>query len=92
MVADHSEYVTLLKEIEKVPKVKKVFIRSGIRFDYLLLDKDRTFFKKLVKDHVSGQLKVAPEHVSDRVLCHMGKPSIDVYNRFKDEYFKLSAE
>ena len=90
VIADHREYVELLKAIERVDGVKKVFIRSGIRYDYLLLDKDKTFFKKLVRDHVSGQLKVAPEHLSDRVLSHMGKPSINVYDRFCDEYFRLS--
>jgi len=89
---DHSEYLTLLKEAEKVDKVKKIFIRSGIRFDYLIYDKNDSFFKKLVKDHVSGQLKVAPEHCCDNVLSYMGKPSINVYNTFKDKFFKLSKE
>lgn len=84
---DHSEYVTLLRKIEELPKIKKVFIRSGIRFDYLMCDRDTTFFEKLVRDHVSGQLKVAPEHCSDRVLSHMGKPRIAVYNAFRDAYF-----
>ncbi len=87
---DHSEYIKLLKAIESVPKVKKVFIRSGIRFDYLIYDKDDTFFKKLVRDHVSGQLKVAPEHCSSNVLRHMGKPDVEVYNRFKKRYFELT--
>ncbi|MBR4882088.1 MAG: DUF3362 domain-containing protein, partial [Clostridia bacterium] len=87
---DHTEYIKLLKEIEKVPKVKKVFIRSGIRFDYLVYDKDETFFKKLVRDHVSGQLKVAPEHCSSNVLHYMGKPDVEVYNKFKDRYFELT--
>ena len=87
---DHSEYIRLLKAIESVPKVKKVFIRSGIRFDYLIYDKDETFFKKLVRDHVSGQLKVAPEHCSSNVLRHMGKPDVEVYNRFKKRYFELT--
>ena len=91
--ADHSEYIKLLSEIEKIPKIKKVFIRSGIRFDYLLADKTpsgNTFFKKLVKDHVSGQLKVAPEHCSQNVLALMGKPSFKVYEKFKDRYFELT--
>ena len=91
--ADHSEYIRLLSEIEKLPKIKKVFIRSGIRFDYLLADKSpsgNTFFKKLVKDHVSGQLKVAPEHCSQNVLSLMGKPSFKVYEKFKDRYFELT--
>ena len=86
---DHSEYIALLKAISKVEGVKKVFIRSGIRFDYMMLDKSDAFFKKLVSDHVSGQLKVAPEHCSENVLRLMGKPSFDVYNGFKDKYFSL---
>ncbi len=91
--ADHSEYIKLLSEIEKIPKIKKVFIRSGIRFDYLLADKTPSgneFFKKLVKDHVSGQLKVAPEHCSQNVLSLMGKPNFKVYEKFKDRYFELT--
>ena len=90
--ADHKEYVKLLKEVESLDGVKKVFIRSGIRFDYLMCDKDNSFFKKLVRDHVSGQLKVAPEHCSSRVLHHMGKPDISVYDRFRDKFFDYSAE
>ncbi len=89
---DHSEYTELLRRVEAVAGVKKVFIRSGIRFDYLMLDRDRTFFKKLVSDHVSGQLKVAPEHISQGVLRHMGKPDIEVYDRFRDAFFRCSAE
>ena len=89
---DHSEYVELLKRLESVKGVKKVFIRSGIRFDYVMYDKSDEFFKKLVSDHISGQLKVAPEHCSDKVLSLMGKPSIKVYNEFCDKYFKLSKE
>ena len=87
---DHSEYLSLLAQIESIPKVKKVFIRSGIRFDYLIYDKDERFFKKLVKDHVSGQLKVAPEHVSPGVLRQMGKPDVEVYDRFRKRFFELS--
>ena len=87
---DHSEYIELLRRVSELPKVKKVFIRSGIRFDYLVYDKDETFFKELVKNHVSGQLKVAPEHCSNAVLTHMGKPAIEVYNKFKDRYFELT--
>ena len=68
MKADHSDYVALLRKLRKIPGVKKVFVRSGIRFDYLLSDKKDTFFKELVQYHISGQLKVAPEHVSDTVL------------------------
>ena len=88
---DHSEYVELLKRVEAVKGVKKVFIRSGIRFDYLIYDNDRTFFNKLVRDHVSGQLKVAPEHISSRVLRHMGKPDVEVYDRFRKEFFNITA-
>ncbi len=91
--ADHSEYIKLLSEIEKIPKIKKVFIRSGIRFDYLCADKSpsgNAFFKKLVKDHVSGQLKVAPEHCSGNVLRLMGKPDFKVYEKFRDRYFELT--
>ncbi|MGM9636556.1 MAG: YgiQ family radical SAM protein [Eubacteriales bacterium] len=87
---DHTEYVKLLKSIEAVPKVKKVFIRSGIRFDYVVYDQDESFFKKLVRDHVSGQLKVAPEHCCDNVLSHMGKPPVEVYNRFRSRFFELT--
>jgi len=89
---DHTEYIHLIEEIEKLPKVKKVFIRSGIRFDYLMLDKDDTFFKKLVRDNVSGQLKVAPEHCSSAVLRCMGKPDFDVYQKFRSKYFRLTKE
>ncbi len=89
---DHSEYVELLKKVEEIPKIKKVFIRSGIRFDYLIYDENETFFKKLVKDHVSGQLKVAPEHSSDHVLKCMGKPSIDVYEKFRKRFFEITKE
>ena len=87
---DHSEYVELLRRLERLPKIKKIFIRSGIRFDYLILDKDETFFKKLVRDHISGQLKVAPEHCCDNVLSLMGKPNISVYDRFRKRYFELT--
>ncbi len=87
---DHSEYVEIIEKVEKLPKVKKVFIRSGIRFDYLIYDKDETFFKKLVRDNVSGQLKVAPEHCCDSVLRYMGKPEISVYNTFKKRFFELT--
>ena len=90
LVADHSEYIQLLEAIERLPKVKKVFIRSGIRFDYLMADPDDTFFRKLVQDHVSGQLKVAPEHCSTPVLSCMGKPEFGVYQAFRKKYFALS--
>lgn len=90
--ADHSEYIQLLSEVEKIPNIKKVFIRSGIRFDYMLADPDDSFFRKLVRDHVSGQLKVAPEHCSPHVLSCMGKPDIKVYDRFREKFFKLSEQ
>ena len=92
VVADHSEYVELLRKLKELPKVKKVFIRSGIRFDYLLMDKDKTFFYELCKDHISGQLKVAPEHVSDSVLRLMRKSTHSVYEEFSREYKKINAE
>ena len=87
---DHSEYIKLLEAIEALPGVKKVFVRSGIRFDYLLSDPDESFFKKLVRDHVSGQLKVAPEHCADGVLDAMGKPHFGVYERFRRRFFELT--
>lgn len=92
MSADHSDYVALLRKLRKIPGVKKVFVRSGIRFDYLLADSKDTFFRELVQYHISGQLKVAPEHVSDAVLCRMGKPRNAVYNRFVDKYFALNKQ
>ena len=92
MKADHSDYVALLRKLRKLPGVKKVFVRSGIRFDYLLADKKDTFFKELVQFHISGQLKVAPEHVSDAVLSRMGKPRNAVYNQFVDKYFALNKQ
>lgn len=90
LVVDHSEYIALLQAIEALPGVKRVFIRSGIRFDYLMADTDDAFFRKLVKDHVSGQLKVAPEHCANPVLACMGKPSFEVYEAFRKKYFALS--
>ncbi len=92
MKIDHSKYLGLLRKLRSLPKVKKVFIRSGIRFDYLIADKNDTFFRELLKYHVSGQLKVAPEHVSDNVLRYMGKPRNDVYNRFSDKFYGLNEE
>ncbi|MCM1038948.1 MAG: YgiQ family radical SAM protein [Ruminococcus sp.] len=90
LTADHSDYLALLRRLRALPGVKKVFIRSGIRFDYLLADQDDTFFRELVKYHVSGQLKVAPEHISDAVLSKMGKPSKDVYEQFIRKYDKIN--
>ena len=87
---DHSEYMHLIERIEALPKVKKVFIRSGIRFDYLMLDPDDAFFRKLVRDNVSGQLKVAPEHCSDNVLACMGKPCFAVYEAFREKFFRIT--
>ena len=86
LIADHKDYIELLHKLRALPKVKKVFIRSGIRFDYLLADKDRTFLRELCEYHVSGQLKVAPEHISDAVLEKMGKPPVAVYREFVKEY------
>ncbi len=86
---DHSEYAEMLSEIEKIKGIKKVFVRSGIRFDYLMYDEDDSFFSQLVERHISGQLKVAPEHCSNNALSMMGKPSIDVFMRFKKKYFEL---
>ena len=92
MRADHSDYIALLRKLRKIPGVKKVFVRSGIRFDYLLADKKDTFFKELVQFHISGQLKVAPEHVSDAVLSRMGKPRNAVYNKFVEKYWQLNKQ
>lgn len=92
MKADHKDYLELLRKLRNLPKVKKVFIRSGIRFDYLLADKDDTFFKELVEYHISGQLKVAPEHISDAVLKKMGKPENAVYERFVKKYYDINQK
>lgn len=89
---DHSDYVQLLGKLRAIPNVKKVFIRSGIRFDYLMRDKDKTFFYDLVKHHISGQLKVAPEHVNDNVLRLMRKSTHKVYEEFSAEYEKINKE
>ncbi len=86
---DHAEYADMLRQIEALPRVKKVFVRSGIRFDYLVYDKNPEFFEQLVTRHVSGQLKVAPEHCSENALRMMGKPSVSVYEKFKNKYFAL---
>ena len=89
---DHTEYIKLLEEIERIPRVKRVFVRSGIRFDYVMADKNEAFFKKLVRDNVSGQLKVAPEHCSSPVLRCMGKPDFDVYQSFRKRFFEITKE
>ncbi len=90
LVSTHEEYLDILREIRNLPKVKKVFIRSGIRYDYMLCDKNDEFFKELVKHHVSGQLKVAPEHCSATVLDKMGKPHIQAYKEFSKKYFNFT--
>ncbi len=88
--ASHEDYLKLLNELRALPGVKKVFIRSGIRYDYLMQDKKSGFFESLVSNHVSGQLRVAPEHISERVLKFMGKPHFDVYERFEKKFYALS--
>lgn len=90
--ADHKDYLKLLRKLRNIPGVKKVFIRSGIRFDYLLADNDRTFLRELCQYHVSGQLKVAPEHISDTVLEKMGKPNAAIYRQFAHEYQKMNEK
>ena len=92
LTIDHKDYLKLLRKLRELPNVKKVFIRSGIRFDYLIADKDETFFKELCEHHISGQLKVAPEHVSDNVLSHMGKPENSDYQRFAKKYKEINAK
>ncbi|HKM34947.1 MAG TPA: YgiQ family radical SAM protein [Lachnospiraceae bacterium] len=92
LTVDHSDYLSLLRELRSLPGVKKVFVRSGIRFDYLLEDADDTFFKELVMHHVSGQLKVAPEHISDAVLDRMGKPKNAVYEKFTAKYENFNQQ
>lgn len=92
LTVDHKDYLSLLRKLRQLPGVKKVFIRSGIRFDYLLEDKDDRFFRELCQYHVSGQLKVAPEHISDNVLRYMGKPPVEVYDRFKEKYRKINEQ
>lgn len=89
---DHKDYLKLLRKLRELPNVKKVFIRSGIRFDYVMADKDDTFFRELCEHHVSGQLKVAPEHVSDVVLGYMGKPQNEVYRAFSKKYRKINED
>ena len=92
LLADHSEYLDILRSVRSLPNIKKVFIRSGIRYDYLLQDKDDTFFRELVEYHVSGQLKVAPEHCSAAVLDKMGKPHIEAYIEFSKRYFRYTGQ
>ena len=90
--ADHRDYVSLLRKLRDIPKVKKVFIRSGIRFDYLLADKKQEFLRELCEYHVSGQLKVAPEHVAGPVLSLMGKPEHKVYEEFTRQFYKMNEK
>ena len=92
LTADHKDYVSLLRKLRNLLKVKKVFVRSGVRFDYVLADPDKTFLNELAKYHVSGQLRVAPEHVSNQVLKYMGKPSHEVYQKFLEEFDKANQK
>lgn len=92
LIIDHSEYLNVLRKVRKLPNIKKVFIRSGIRYDYLTHDKNQKFLEELCKYHISGQLKVAPEHVSDKVLKQMGKPTREVYDTFCNNYFKMNKK
>ena len=92
LTVNHSDYLELLQKLRAIPGVKKVFIRSGIRFDYLLEDKDNAFFTELVEHHVSGQLKVAPAHISDAVLSKMGKPSNKIYELFVKKYNEINEK
>ncbi len=92
LIVDHSDYIELLRKVRSIPNVKKVFVRSGIRFDYVMEDKDDTFLYELAKYHISGQLKVAPEHISDNVLKYMGKPKNEVFERFRKRFEKINKE
>ena len=90
LTVDHSEYLGMLRKIRDIKGVKKVFIRSGIRYDYLIEDKDDEFMRELIEHHVSGQLKVAPEHASNKVLDYMGKPHIEVYEKFEKKFYDIT--
>ena len=92
MVIDHTDYIQLLREIRSLPKVKKVFVRSGLRYDYIMADPSDAFLRELCQYHISGQLKVAPEHVSPKVLAVMGKPGRDVYDAFCEKYARINRE
>ena len=92
LIVDHKKYLKLLRKLRSLPKVKKVFIRSGIRYDYLIYDRDESFFDELCRYHISGQLRVAPEHVSDQVLQKMGKPSRAVYDRFTKRFEQINRK
>ncbi len=89
---DHTDFISLLRKVRQVPGVKKAFVRSGIRYDYVMADKDNTFMRELVKHHVSGQLKVAPEHIAEEVLYYMQKPAGDTYDRFRQKFFAMNEK
>lgn len=89
---DHNDYLNILRELRMLPNIKKVFVRSGIRYDYVMYDKSKTFIEEIIKYHTSGQLKVAPEHVCDKVLIHMNKPSRQLYDEFVNLYYELNKK
>ena len=89
---DHSEYLQLLRKVRKLPDIKKVFVRSGIRYDYVMADKDNKFFRELIEHHVSGQLKVAPEHIAEEVLQYMQKPAGNMYDKFRQKFFDINKQ
>lgn len=89
---DHSEFLQLLRRLRKLPNIKKVFVRSGIRYDYVMADKDNKFFRELIEHHVSGQLKVAPEHIAEEVLQYMQKPAGDTYDKFRQKFFDINRQ
>ena len=90
--ADHTDYLELLRALRRIEGVKKVFVRSGLRYDYMMADRNDAFFRELVEHHISGQLKVAPEHMSDNVLYYMGKPSFSVYESFRERYARINEK
>ena len=92
LTVDHSEYLQLLRKLRKLPNIKKVFVRSGIRYDYVMADKDNKFLRELIEHHVSGQLKVAPEHIAEEVLEHMQKPAGNTYDRFRQKFFDINEQ
>ena len=92
LTVDHKDYIKLMREIRELPGIKKVFIRSGIRFDYCMADDDDTFMNELCKHYISGQLRVAPEHISDNVLKYMGKPENKVYEAFLKRYARINKK
>lgn len=90
--ADHTDYLSLLRKLREIDGIKKVFVRSGLRYDYMMADNNDEFFTELVKHHISGQLKVAPEHMSDNALYYMGKPSFSIYEKFRERYAKINEK